>query len=95
MMMLICIVACVFLLYCGCCVSIPTCQSNRSQDYSKRTLSIVSFETRGRSYFQKQLRGYAQRFGPGLKDVVVLGKNCSWRPLKVNRIGISFKIWKI
>ena len=53
-------------------------------DYSRRTLSIVSFDNRGASFSQTKLRGFGRRFGRGLQDIVVLGKNCSWKPLQVN-----------
>lgn len=59
------------------------CDINTNIDYSQRSLSIVSFDNRGPALHEREIRGYGQRFGPGLREIVVLGKNCTWNPLKV------------
>ena len=66
-----------------CCVSSQHCDTNTNIDYSQRSLSIVSFDNRGPGANQRKLRGYGQRFGPGLREIVVLGRNCTWNPMKV------------
>lgn len=65
------------------CASSPLCTISNDVDYSQRSLSIVSFDNRGPGFNEKRMRGFGQRLGPGVRDIVVLGKNCSWKPLEV------------
>lgn len=75
-----------------CTSSPPICDVKTNTDYSQRSLSIVSFDNRGPIHKEKKLRMYGRRFGHGVNEIVVLGKNCSWQPLKVNNFHIAYLV---
>jgi hypothetical protein len=64
--------------------NVPACEADPNADYSKRKLSIVAFDSRSPGHSQRKMRGYGRRFGAGVKEIVVLGKNSSWKPLGVS-----------
>lgn len=84
MVMLRTLVVCL-LIHCTTVFSHNLCEGNENSevDYSNRKLTVVAFDTRSPGHFQNHMRLFGRRFGPGVQDIIVLGRNVSWSPLKV------------